>query len=116
MYTPRGELNEKFLQALYQGKLLDEMKLCRKKTELMKLLGNYAIVMPEEELLESLAVIQSYLDEEQKMRLLEDEELDEVVGGAQKSRIFCRDQIVGLLEKKPGAADDLRGLFSVLRR
>lgn len=116
MYTPRGELNETLLRALYQDGVLDALKLCRDRIQLLKSLEKYVAAISEEELTESLTIVQSYLEEEQEIRLLNDQELDEVAGGAQKKRIFQRDRIVGLLEKNPEAARDLLGIFTVLRK
>lgn len=116
MYTPRGELNDEFLQALYDGKLLEGLKKCREKKDFMRVLKQYVENMEYEELEESMVVLQSYLEEEQEMRILSDEDLDEVAGGNQRARIFDRSSVTGLLDRNPKAVAELRGVFDVLSR
>lgn len=113
MYTPRGELNDTLLKALYEKKVMEEVGSCRTREELLKVLDKYARGIEAEEAMDSLAVILSYL-EEQDIQLLSDEDLDEVAGGMQNSSVFVKDDIVGLLDRNPGAVKKLRSMLSVL--
>lgn len=115
MYTPKGELNDVLLKALYEKKVMEEIGNCGTREELLRVLGRYVRGIEAEEAMDSLAVILSYL-EEQDIQLLSDEDLDEVAGGMQISRVFVKDDIVGLLDRNPGVVKELRGMISVLNR
>lgn len=113
MYTPKGELNEELLKVLYENQVIEEIGNCASKEEILNIFGRYMKEMEETEAVDSLAVILSYL-EEQDIQLLSEEELDTVAGGMRQVAVFSKEDIVGLLEKNPLAVKAIRGALTVL--
>ncbi|HIV11558.1 MAG TPA: hypothetical protein IAA63_00270, partial [Candidatus Pullilachnospira stercoravium] len=70
MYTPKGEVNRKFLRMLYREQILEEMNSCKNRDELSAVMEKYSVKISEEEARDSLAVILSYLEEETQQKLL----------------------------------------------
>lgn len=115
MYTPKGELHEEFLAVLYQDEILKELKSCKNQKELIAAIKKYVTDIEEEEVQDSLVVIQSYLEEEQESQILTDEDLDGVAGGTRRNEGFMKDKITGLLEKNPKATSDIHSIFQKLQ-
>lgn len=111
MYTPRGELNREFLELLYQGDVLKKLESCKNRQEVCRTLKQYLKKVNPEEIIESLVIIQTYLDEEQMEYVFTEEELDFVAGGMQKNLVTGVERIVGLSDHNPDAGKSIRAIY-----
>ncbi|MGI6069849.1 MAG: hypothetical protein ACOYBE_05420 [Blautia sp.] len=114
MYTPRGELHEGFLEIMYQEDIWKEIRNCRNREELQAVLDKYVKGMELAELKDTLVVIQSYLEEEQRDRVLSEADLDEVAGGMRNEQVFFKNKIFGLLERHQGITQEIRDIFGTM--
>lgn len=114
LYTPKGEINRKFLSMLYKEQILEEMFSCETPQELSSVWEKYAVSISAEEARDSLTVILSYLEEETQHIILSEEELDEVAGGMRPEQVLDRDQITDLLKKGQKTVGMIYGLFQKL--
>lgn len=115
MYTPRGELNESFLQLLYQKDVLKELENCKNQKEICNVLKQQLKKVELQEIMESLEIIQSYLDEEEKECVLTSEELDFVVGGMQKNIINGQNEVIGLMNHYPNIGKSIYKIYKTIQ-
>lgn len=120
MYTPRGEVNDKVFQILQKEEVLTRLNSCKKRKEMEKILKNYGVEAAFEEFLESLVVLQSYLDEEQKKLLLEEVEMEneileddllDMVAGGTAGNLGVQEQMAAMLRRQPETAREISALF-----
>ena len=111
MYTPRGELNESFLQLLYQKDILKQLENCKNQKEISNVLKQSLKQVELHEITESLEIIQSYLDEEEKECILTNQELDFVVGGMQSNIITGQNKVLGLMNHYPNIGKSIHTIY-----
>lgn len=109
MYTPKGELDDMILEILCGKQMAEAIKSCKTGVELLEILKRHMVNPKKEEILDSLVIILSYM-EEQDIELLSEEE----AAGAMRRIRVNKNGIEGLRDKTPVIIVGLRKMIAVL--